>query len=102
MRKDLKLAAHEGDAQRFEENLTACIGRKLFRTCEGHIGLGPCALREGDICSVLFGARVPMLLRRVDGYFVFVGELYIHEYMWGKAVRMFRDGELKLQEYELH
>lgn len=100
--ENLRNFADVGDAQRFEENLTACVGRKLFRTSSGHIGLGPRPLREGDICCVLFGARVPVLLRRVDDHYLFIGELYLHEFMWGKAVKMFRDGELELQEYELH
>ncbi|KAL8850527.1 MAG: hypothetical protein Q9221_004575 [Calogaya cf. arnoldii] len=54
-----------------------CYHRRLFRTATGRFGLGPSAKRPDDICCILFGARVPFIIRRCDGAFKLVGECYI-------------------------
>lgn len=41
--------------------------RRFFCTTQGYFGLGPQSLMEGDLCCVLFGAKVPFDLREVDG-----------------------------------
>jgi hypothetical protein len=51
-----------------------CTGRKVFCTKQGTLGLGPALLREGDLCCVLFGSRVPFILRRMRDNYQLVGE----------------------------
>lgn len=63
-----------------------CRYRKLFVTREGYIGLGPQAMQAGVLCCILFGARLPYILRRVCGRYVLVGESYIHGVMQGEIV----------------
>lgn len=65
--------------------MASCVvGRKPFRTQDGHIGLGPYVLEPGDLVCVLYGGRVPYILRpRGDGTFVFLGECYVHGIMFG-------------------
>lgn len=102
MRTLLKATTHHGDALRFEEKLQPCKGRKLFRTTRGYFGLGPRALREGDICCILLGSRVPIVLRKVNTHYVLVGEAYLHGFMDGDVFEMEGSGRWILQSFELY
>ncbi|OAP65386.1 hypothetical protein AYL99_01358 [Fonsecaea erecta] len=65
------------------------IGRLLFVTETGHLGLGPEDARLGDQVVVLPGADVPFVLRSVGGgagEYRVVGECYVHGFMDGVAV----------------
>jgi hypothetical protein len=73
---------------------TACKHRKLFHTQKGYIGVGP----KGMDCSILFGAKVPLILRQMGHQYVLIGEAYIHGVMRGKVVAMWRDGGLEAEE----
>lgn len=63
-----------------------CMGRKLFSTQQGMLGLGPRVLKGGDVCCILFGAPVPFILRPVGHQYKLVGEAYVHGVMKGEAV----------------
>ncbi|OCL05501.1 hypothetical protein AOQ84DRAFT_390829 [Glonium stellatum] len=81
----------------------ACVGRKLFITSKGHLGLGPGALEEGDVVCILFGGIVPFILRRSDdGSWLLVGECYIRGFMQGEVVTEWRDGKLSSYVFRLH
>jgi hypothetical protein len=77
-------------------------GRKFFCTSRGFIGFGPKVLRNNDLCCVLFGARVPFILRETQNHYLLVGECYLHGIMRGEAIDMWRNGDLQVQEFELH
>ncbi|KIY03118.1 uncharacterized protein Z520_01585 [Fonsecaea multimorphosa CBS 102226] len=64
------------------------IGRLLFVTETGHLGLGPEEARPGDAVVVLPGADVPFVLRSADGggEHCVIGECYLHGFMDGVAV----------------
>jgi hypothetical protein len=102
MRTVFQETTHDGDALRFEEKLQPCKGRKLFRTTRSDFGLGPRASREGDVCCVLLGSRVPIVLRNVNTHYVLVGEAYLHGFMDGEVFEMEGDGRLMLQSFEQH
>jgi hypothetical protein len=62
--------------------------RRLFTTTEGHLGIGPQSLAEGDGIWVLSGADVPFVLRKLDqGVFRLVGEGFLFGAMHGEAMR---------------
>ncbi|KAH7353158.1 hypothetical protein BKA66DRAFT_475792 [Pyrenochaeta sp. MPI-SDFR-AT-0127] len=42
------------------------VGRCIFSTTDGHIGLAPAGTQAGDVVSVLLGCRYPVLLRPVS------------------------------------
>lgn len=65
---------------------SVCTERKLFSTRKGLLGLGPGALREGNLCCILFDARVPFILRQVGSRYRLIGEAYIHGATKGEAV----------------
>ena len=79
-----------------------CVDRRLFRTLGGYFGNGPKAIRKGDLCCVLFGSRIPMILRPEGWHYLLVGETYLHGYMHGEAIEKWRRGEVNDQAFELH
>ncbi|RDW63768.1 hypothetical protein BP6252_11313 [Coleophoma cylindrospora] len=93
--------------------VNACVNRKFFRTGGGYMGLGPQAMRAGDIVVVFFGAGVPFVLRRVaelkldDGKRMdgsswrLVGQVYIHGLMDGEGVAMWKAGGLSETKFVL-
>jgi hypothetical protein len=65
----------------------ACVGRVLFFTENGFLGLGPSSMRVGDRIYILQGGKVPYVLRTQDsGASSLVGECYVHGIMMGEAV----------------
>ena len=90
-----------GDSTGFSQILgDMCNHRKCFITEKGYFGLGPLAIQEGDLCCVLFGARVPFIVRstRTAGHYRLVGECFAHGLMRGEATRAWREGSLTAEE----
>ncbi|KAL8734051.1 MAG: hypothetical protein Q9166_001812 [cf. Caloplaca sp. 2 TL-2023] len=80
-------AASNGSLARFaRSSQTFSYNRRLYVTQKGLIGIGPRIMSEGDEVCVLFGGRVPFILRRMQDHHIFIGETYIHDdnIMWGK------------------
>lgn len=73
-------------------SMNAFLGRRVFRCEDGKLGLGPAAMRPGDLVVVLFGGIVPYVLRPLDGEggdeqkWAFVGECIVPTIMQGQAV----------------
>jgi hypothetical protein len=77
--------------------LTAIYGRAMFFTQRGHIGMCYPDCRVGDEVWVLYGGRVPFVLRQIQEYdpriavgmpsHVFVGDCHLDEFMDGEAIR---------------
>lgn len=59
---------------------------KLFITDSGDIGVGHPDLEEGDVICILFGGRLPYILRPKEEQFTFLGECYFHGIMHGEAM----------------
>jgi hypothetical protein len=68
------------------EAWAACYQSKMFRTAKGYLGLGPEILKAGDIVAVIFGAKVPFILRPEGDHYLLVGDCYVHGVMQGEAV----------------
>jgi hypothetical protein len=75
------------------DRFNAAIGkrldsRRMFVTQEYRLGMGPQSLEEGHEIWVLEGAKVPFVLRRLDGgNFGLVGEAFVFGTMHGEAVK---------------
>lgn len=93
----LRDAAKGGDIGMFLRDVRFCLNRKLFSTRNGMLGVGPPIVREGDLCCILFNARVPFILRQVGSQYRLVGEAYIQGVMKGEAMVDYVIGE-KYQE----
>jgi hypothetical protein len=42
----------------------------------------------------LFGGSVPYLLRKKGGFYVLIGEVYVHGIMFGEAMELMAEGKL--------
>lgn len=93
------LEFEETGVQNFESfhihNVTRSLpGYFMFVTDDDHVGIGARA-QPGDEIWVLFGGRVLYILRPCDGHLSFVGECYVHGYMNGEGMEMWKSGKLK-------
>ncbi len=79
--------------------LEAVRGRRHFYvTSNGLMGMAPPHVQEGDLACVLLGAQVPFLLRRGNGFYTLVGEVYIsHGYMYGEQLMRWKLVSLKFR-----
>jgi hypothetical protein len=73
----------------------------LFETKDGYLGLGPRTMLKDDLICVLFGSNVPFVLRRVDDYFVLVGECFVLGLMDGEAIDRLERGPGNVQTFEI-
>ena len=92
----LQAQAATGSAEDYETNIrSAAYGRRMYITHNGTLGLGPRMMQEGDEVCVLFGGRVPFLLRRKPDHHLFIGESYLHDHdlMWGKVTEAIKRGK---------
>ncbi|KAF4624391.1 hypothetical protein G7Y89_g13780 [Cudoniella acicularis] len=61
---------------------------RFFVTKQGCIGRGPLPIQKGDQVCILFGAKLPFILREISpDVYVILGEAYVHGIMKGEAVR---------------
>ncbi|KAI1073493.1 heterokaryon incompatibility protein-domain-containing protein [Whalleya microplaca] len=64
-----------------------CRWRTFFKTKSGMIGLGPEQMMPNDIAVLIWGSRVPIVLRPLsENHYSYVGEAYIHGIMDGEFV----------------
>jgi hypothetical protein len=68
----------------------ASDGCCLFVTDGGMLGTGFPGMMAGDLVCILFGGRVPYVLRptEVEGQYLLIGECYVDELMEGEAMHM--------------
>ena len=80
------------------------MGRCFCITEEKRIGMGSGFMLPGDIVVTPLGCSTPVLLRLegTRGEYRFVGDVYIHGYMRGKAVDQWKDGKREVSRYVLH
>ena len=72
------------------------LNRCFFVAQQGYMGIGPPNLWEGDICSVLSGARVPFIFRHnSEDSYQLVGESYVESIMDGQVLGMLEHGEVQ-------
>ena len=80
------VAKHDKSKTFSGEMQKSCLARKLFGTKEGYIGVGDVTLQANDLVCVLFGGKVPFILRKREEHYRFVGECYLHGIMFGEAL----------------
>ncbi len=76
-------------------------GRRFFDSPKGYIGLTDSHSRHTDLIVVLFGASVPMTLRKVRAYYKLIREAYVHGFIDGEAIQLMKDGELEVHTIEI-
>lgn len=92
--------AGTGDAKRFAKAAkSACQSRVFLKTSEGWRGIGPKDVEAGDILIVLFGSRVPFVLRRDGSSYRLISDCYVYGLMDGEAMDMWKDGKLDVESF---
>jgi hypothetical protein len=101
--EDIGFPSHNYLQRRLEHAIrSASSSRKLVKTSRGYIGLAPLTTRPGDLVCILLGHRLPVILRAVDKYYLFIGECYVHGIMYGKPMELLESGTLQAKEFDIH
>ena len=79
-----------------------CCNRRLFVTEKGYFGIGPAALKPGDVCYILVGATVPFILRKFGSKHRLVGECYIQGFMRGEGLKLYPSGDFGEEELDIY
>ncbi len=82
----LQAQAATTSAENYETNVKpVAYGRRIYLTQNSTLGLRPRMMQEGDEVCILFGGRMPFLLRCKPDHHLFICESYLHDYdhMWG-------------------
>ena len=68
------------------------------------MGVGSGFMTRGDIIVVALGCPTPIILRPEGdrGEYRFVGDVYVNNYMWGRAIDQLERRERVLMKYVLH
>ncbi len=99
---------HEGDVEAFllrgtrhDDGVRFYTGLRymltFFITVDGHMGIGSRKMQKGDDVFILFGGRIPYILRQVGDHFRLVGECYIHGLMNGEVNGFGKTGHINDQ-----
>ena len=92
----------KADPGRFHEAFArACLDRRFFVTQGGYMGIGPKTVKGGDRIVVLFGGKVPYILRPSGRRFKFVGDAYIPGLMDGQAVERWKEAKTTTTRFEI-
>jgi hypothetical protein len=82
-----------------DEAFDTCSLRRMFWTENASLGLGPQCMEVGDIVVVLHGGNTPYVLRPKGDNYLFMGQAYVHDIMYGQLMEKLRLGEVKEQDF---
>jgi hypothetical protein len=85
----------------FARELSCSRQRRTFGTGTRYVGMGPAAMKEGDIVCVLYGGRAPYVLCPRDDHYGFIGECCTHGIMDGEALKIAGANGVKSNYFEL-
>lgn len=77
---EIRACARGANIDRMDSFITKMLRhRKLVLTARGYFGLVPDLTKEGDICGVIFGTKIPSILRRTarSGHYKLIGEAFL-------------------------
>jgi hypothetical protein len=60
------------------------------------------ATQEGDIVFVLLSYQVPVILRLVEDYYIFISYCFVYRLMDGEALQDFKEGKAVLEEFAIY
>ena len=98
----LKSRAIFGQSSRFVQSMGTCHARRIFRSTSDRFGTGPRVAKPGDVCCIIFGARLPLVLRKKGPHWEFVGECVLEGVMNSEAMRLHETGALELREFSIY
>lgn len=93
-----------GDIKAFLSSVDVwATARRFIITKKGHYGLAPQAVQQGDMCCIIYGMCVPVVLRKIvgDRRYKFVGEAFMLGLMNGEVIENIKKWGLEEQEVTL-
>jgi hypothetical protein len=88
------LFAQFGFAKHVEGNTDTSVARnpvhenrKIFKTQNGYIGLGPREMRAGDRIALFSGGSMPLVMRTKGTGLELIGDCYVHGIMYSERYR---------------
>lgn len=101
-RAKVETLASTGSASQFVQDMTwTSMCRKVFRTTEGHMGLGPRTLAHDDICVVLKGSVYPLILRQFGDQYQLIGPVLLYGFMDNEIEEAQRTGGCNDQDLDI-
>ena len=98
----LEKHAPTGDGELFRTLIsTTTRGAMFFSVSQRWRGAASCAIEHGDVIAILFGSRVPCILRRYGSAYRLVSTCYVQDFMDGEAIEMLEHGELQSEMFEI-
>ncbi|KAF2429311.1 HET-domain-containing protein [Tothia fuscella] len=98
----LKRHAPNGDGERYKNLLSVTNARLVyFEGSQGWYGSASEAIEPGDVLTVLFGSRVPVILREHGSGYRLVSIGYVQGLMDGEAMDMLNSGELLSETFDI-
>ena len=79
----LRLLGIANPEMEFRTSVSFMINRRLFRTDNGYMGLGPAIAEVGDYVVLVKGARMPFIVRPRGKLWELMGDAYLHGAMSG-------------------
>ncbi|KAF5023695.1 hypothetical protein F66182_4261 [Fusarium sp. NRRL 66182] len=74
---------------------------QVFLTKKGYVGKGPGILQKGDVVAVLYGCKLPLILRKVGIAFRLVGPCYVGGAMNGEIIAEFESESGQFSEGDI-
>lgn len=98
----LRAHATDKEPKQFDPNFIESPGGLVFlKTSQGRYGTAWDKIQPGDIVAVLFGSRVPFILRKHGSAYRLVSSCYLEGFMHGKAIDMWKKGELNEESFDI-
>jgi len=101
--RDVETLSNKHHPLRYVSNISRnIIGRALFVTKNGRVCLGPRHIAKGDLCCIVYGCQVPVILRPAgNGRYEFVGDACVEGVMEGEAMELLADGKVTEEWFTL-
>lgn len=80
----------EEETEEIRQLYAACLpshGRRFGISVRGKFCLLPRSAAVNDLICIPFGSKVPFIFRKEEGYYLNVGECYVHGAMHGDALK---------------
>ncbi|KAI0913655.1 heterokaryon incompatibility protein-domain-containing protein [Ustulina deusta] len=91
------------DPGRFHDAFVrACTDKRFFITQDGRMGIGPEFMKENDDIVILFGAKVPFLVRRLGSRYSLIGECYVAGMMNGEPIERWKSSGGARDKFDIY
>ncbi|KAI9691016.1 MAG: hypothetical protein M1822_008636 [Bathelium mastoideum] len=98
-----KILGDEASAFRISMEVWAMLSRhrRLAVTIEDTFVLAPADVEIHDLVCILLDCDLPVILRRVQDHYIFLGDCYVENIMHGEITEALKRGEYKTIEFDI-